>query len=259
MAETRRISDLIVLGRACPEPLRDGRVTVCLGGYSHELGFVRIYPTRTDMPWKRWDVVSVVVEKDARDSRAESWKIAGSRSEWEALAEKVQVVDHFPQKKWRDLVANLMDDCVTNINDERRSLGIIRPTIQRRYFANNPHYAKLFQPTLPGMGESTAVKRDFPHEPRFTYRCSGCQAKQGHDQQVLEWGFYEWIRKNPDNKEQVWRNALLDSQEHDIYFFVGNQLKYRTSFLVISVLRLPKGPVTTPLLPLRRWTQNMSE
>jgi hypothetical protein len=139
----RLIDDLIILGRACPEPIKDGRITVCLGGYSQALGFVRIYPTRTDMAWRQWDIVRVEVEKDDRDTREESWKIAGSRTEWENLSSKIKVVDKFPRSKRRDLIANLADDCVQDINEAHRSLGIVKPNILRRYFADNPLYYLL--------------------------------------------------------------------------------------------------------------------
>jgi hypothetical protein len=255
MTSTRLVDDLIILGRACPEPIKDGRITVCLGGYSSKLGFVRIYPTRTDMPWDRWDIVQVEVEKDDRDTREESWKIAGSRSEWENLSNKVKVVGSLPRRERHNLVANVMDGCVQDINEVHRSLGIVKPDILKRYFAHNPLYGQMFQQVLPGFGEPTKVKRDFPFEPRVTYKCSDCKIQRPHDQQVLEWGFYEWFRKNPQKIDQVWENAQFDSPKHDIYFFVGNQFNHRTSFIVISILRVPKGPIQSPLVPYRKWTK----
>lgn len=248
------IDDLIILGRACPEPIKDGRVTVCLGGYSPTLGFVRIYPTRTDMPWKRWDIVQVEVEKDARDTREESWKIAGSHDEWDDLSKKAKVVGHLSRSRWRDLIGNLADGCVQDFNEVHRSLGIVKPNILDHYLADNQMYDQIFQKVLPGFGETTRLKRDSPVEPRVKYRCVDCKNKNPHNQQVLEWGFYQWILKNPDNTEQVWENAKLDSPNHDIYFFVGNQFKHRKSFMVISILRVPKGPIQSPLVPYRKWS-----
>ena len=247
------IDDLIVLGRACPEPLKDGRVTVCLGGYSYKLGFVRIYPTRTNMDWHRWDIAKVEVEKDSRDTRRESWKIAGSKSDWDNLADKISIVGHIRQSEWSNLVHNLADDCVQDINSVHRSLGIVKPTVIKKYFSNNPQYGKLFQPVLPVLADIASVKRDFEYEPRVKYRCQGCKVKHSHDQQILEWGFYEWLRKNPQNKEKVWENAKFDSPEHDLFFFVGNQIRYRSSFLVISVLRVPKGSdIQLPISPYKK-------
>lgn len=260
MNETIVIDDLIVLGRAVPEPIKDGRTTVCLGGYSHEIGFVRVYPTRTDMKWHRWDVVRVEVEKDARDTRAESWKIVGSRTEWDSLRSKIHVIGSIEdQSKRRNLVANLADDCVNVINDAKRSLGIVKPSGVKPYFAHNPLYGRLFQMVLPGLGESTKVKRDFHQEPRVKYECTDCKAKNGHDQQILEWGFYEWFRKNPDNIGQVWENAQFNSPNHDLYFFVGNQFRHRASFMVISVIRVEKGPIIPALFPLKIWSEAPTE
>jgi hypothetical protein len=159
------IKDLIILGRACPEPLSDGRVTVCMAGWSETLGFTRIYPTRTNMPWKRWDVVEVEVEQNERDNRVESWKIAGSKEEWDKLAEKVKIVSRInSNNERRNLVANLTDDCVNIINDQKRSLGIIKPDqIFNTYFSDNPDYGELFQMGLPGLTELDTIqtKRDF--------------------------------------------------------------------------------------------------
>jgi hypothetical protein len=166
----------------------------------------------------------------------------------------VRVVGHVKSgDERRNLIGNLTDSCVNVLNEQKRSLGIIKPDkILNTYFAENAAYEKLFQMGLPGMTElgSVKVKRDFRYEPRVQYRCPDCQTQQGyHDQQVLEWGFYEWFRKEPDKKEQVWENAGFN-RHTDIYLFVGNQAAHRSSFIIISVLRVPAGPVTQPLIPL---------
>ncbi|MDQ7027951.1 MAG: hypothetical protein Q9P01_06615 [Anaerolineae bacterium] len=83
------LDDLIILGRACPEPLQNGRVTVCLAGYSYEHGLIRLYPTHPRMKMKRWDIVKIEVERNQQDTRAESWKIVGSRSNWDDLDKQI--------------------------------------------------------------------------------------------------------------------------------------------------------------------------
>ena len=206
------IDDLVVLGRSCPEPLSDGRVTVCLAGWSEKLGFVRLYPTRRDMPGKRWDVLRVEVEKNDRDSRKESWKIKGSKSDWETLSDNVEVVGKIKNVvERRNLVGNLLDSCVTVINDDKRSLGIVKPYIQETFFEENQRYGELYQEAIPGFFpdlDNTQTKRDFPLQPRVKYTCpDGGEMGKNRNHQVLEWGFYEWLRKNPDNPEQVWENA----------------------------------------------------
>lgn len=255
------IKDLVVLGMACPEPLKDGRITVCLAGWSSEHGFVRLYPTRHDADCHQWRVIEVEVERNERDSRKESWKIAGSKSEWDRLSEKIKVVGEVSSAaERRNLVGNLTDTCVNVINNEKRSLGIVKPKIIRTYFADNPKYGEIFQLGLPGMTQlgKVQVKRDFPLEPRLVYECPECLTeKKQHDQQVLEWGFYEWLRKNPEKKEQVWENAFFFRDDYDHYLFVGNQAAHRNSFMVISAIRVPKGEVMRSMFPYRKLPDNL--
>jgi len=248
------IEDLVILGRACPEPLKDGRVTVCLAGHSNTLGFVRLYPTRPDLDAHRWDIIKVEVERTERDTRKESWKIAGSNAEWDVLSERVEVVGKLKNVQQRKtLVASLTDDCINFLNDDKRSLGIIKPkVIHNTYLKDNPSYDTPFQMGFKFFTEfdDWKVKRDFEVEPHVVYTCPNCQTVgQKHDQQILEWGIYAWFLKEPDIKEQVWDNLGITDPSREIYFLVGNQFKYRNSFMVISVLRFPKGDVTLPMFP----------
>ena len=55
--------------------------------------------------------------------------------------------------------------------------------------------------------------------------------------------------------DEVWDAALINSDRHEQYFFVGNMFRHRSSFLIISVLRLPSGPVSTPLVPFKKVTK----
>ncbi len=250
------LDDLVILGRACPEPMKDGQVTVCLAGWSEKQGFIRLYPTRYDMPCKQWDIIRVEVERNERDSRHESWKIVGSKQEWETLSEKIEILGKLEDRiARRNLIGNLRDTSVTYINDQKRSLGIIKPNVLKTYFVENTKYLETWQAGLPGFTEfdEVQVKRDFPYEPRTTYTCpEGENPDKKHDQQILEWGFYEWFRKNPEQKEQVWQNAGFSDPKRDIYYLVGNQAAHRTSFMVISVLRFPSGDIIQSMFPPRK-------
>ncbi len=238
--ERHVLDDLVILGRAVPEQMSDGRVTICVAGYSPSRGFIRIYPTRYDAPLRRWNIVRVPVERNPHDTRQESWKIQGSRSEWDRLAEKIEVLKTLPKKHRPGLVAKLLDRCVNDVNSAHRSLGIVRPgQILLTYFKEERRYDGTVQTTLPG-GFRPTTKDEFKLQPYIRYRCSECKARRYHDQQLLEWGVFEWIRKNPDRAEQVWDNLGLGSPDRVCFFLVGNQWQRRSSFLIISVLRFKK-------------------
>jgi hypothetical protein len=236
------IDDLIILGRGCPERIRNGRTTVCTAGYSHTYGFMRIFPTKIGMPLKRWSIVEVPVERNPKDTRAESWKIEGAKSEWDRLEKKVRIVGELGIKDRLDTITSLADDCVETVSQAKRSLGVVRPVVEKCYFSEQEDYDVSTQLTLLGL-PLPKTKEQYPITPRIKYRCSGCKAKNAHDQQVLEWGFYEWIRKHPENPSQVWENARIHSSEHELFFFIGNLLRHRNRFVIISALVLKKKPV----------------
>ncbi len=245
------IDDLIILGRGCPEEIRNGRRTICTAGYSPKLGFIRLYPTRWDAPLKRWSIVKVPVEKPISptfNGRNESWKIIGSKREWERLSDKIEVIGKFPRKEQPNLIKSLVSKCVNDIHDNGDSLGIIEPTILKHYFEEQDLVTSV-QTNL--FGElRVKIKEEFQFEPRIKYECSGCRVGRGfHDQQLLEWGAYEWMRKYPEDKEQVWENLGLDNEEYDKFFLVGNMHQYPTSFLIVSILRFKKS--TTKKLSLK--------
>jgi hypothetical protein len=239
--ERFRIDDLVILGRGAPDKIRDGRITICAAGWSRTHGFVRIYPTRTSSPLRQWSRVSVPVERNPLDSRRESWKIQGSKDEWDTLDRKIEVVGEVTGLERRDLVQSLVSPCVNLLNDSRASLGVIRPVELSGELSARTDVDQGIQMTLTGLPQQK-TKHGYRFQPRLKYRCSECQAAQLHDQQVIEWGCYEWFRKNPGAESQVFQNLHIGDSEYEKHLFVGNQANHRASYLVITVLRWKKEP-----------------
>jgi len=242
---SRIISDLIVLGRAIPEEISDHRQTICAAGYSEELGLIRLYPTRWDSPLNRWNIVKVPVERPRKplfDPRPESWKIEGSRSEWDGLSEKITRVGVLRKRDDRiALVESNVVGCVSSLRPAGFSLGIIKPEIEEYYYIENPKKKDLRQQTI-DRSFRVMVKDDFDYLPKIKYTCGECKAKNPHDQQLLEWGFFEGMRKNPDDIEKIWEYMGFTAQEDwSFYFVVGNLYAYPKAFNIISVLRF-KNP-----------------
>ena len=234
--DARDMDDLIILGRGAPDIMGDGRVAVCVAGWSPEMGFVRVYPTKITSPLKQWSVVSVPVEKNPSDTRVESWKISGSSSEWDRLDEKMVVKRSLSRQERIELVPRLVTGCVLTMNETRASLGVIHPSELTGYLSSRQDVDHTIQRTLWG-GLRPKAKTDYPLQPRLKYRCGECRAADGHDQQVVEYGCYEWFRKNPGLETQVFENLQVANPEYEKYLLVGNQANHRTSYLVIGVIR----------------------
>ena len=253
MVETDIIDDFISLGRAAPDKLAYMRKSYCVGGYSLSKGFIRIYPTSINCPFERWNALKIPVERNPKDTRKESWKIQGSKEEWDYLEQKIQVLnkkDSFlPAAEQRSFINSLVFGCISDLNEKKMSLGIIKPAKIEGLFKERKKVDKELQIPLweilgtePPADHYIQTKKEYTHMPRIRYTCSQCKTEQGyHEQQLLEIGAYEWMRKQPDNLDQLWKNLHLSDDEWDVYLFVGNQAQHRTSFMVISVLRFKKS------------------
>lgn len=244
-AEPRQIDDLVMLGRAAPDSLSDGRITICAAGYSPTYGFIRLYPTRLTSPLRQWSIVSVPVERNPQDTRRESWKIQGSKGEWDSLDSKIEVVEELPRSERMQLVPQLVSPCVTRLNDDRVSLGIVRPSQMRGYLSARSDVDPTVQLTLSG-GRTPKTKANYAMQPRLEYRCSGCIGSGPHDQQIIEIGCYEWFRKNPGKEDQVFENLHLEDPQYEKYLLVGNQSHHRVSYLVIGVIRWKRDTSDLP-------------
>jgi hypothetical protein len=115
---------------------------------------------------------------------------------------------------------------------------MIKPVIHGfRFEDRGKKYDPSVQTTLDSIQQFLTIK-NYKEQPRITYRCGeGCKARDAHDQQLLEWGAYEWMRNSPDNKDQLWENLRLNDPECDISFLVGNQSLHRNAIMIISVFR----------------------
>ncbi len=240
-SQERLLNNLIILGRAAPEEMNDGRQTVCTGAYSPELGFIRLYPINPrDNIFSRWDIVNAEVERNPKDTRHESWKIKGRKRN---QREKVEVVGEYPREKRATLLYHLEDDCVNDINEAKRSLGIIAPDeIHGLEFEEWEEddapgkQVKLFE----DIDEDKPDNRDdFEYNIKLKYTCSGCKTKQGyHNPTLLEWGAYMGMKNT--SLDQLADNYRFTDDDYRHWFFVGNMNKYKNSFIVISVLWMKK-------------------
>lgn len=126
--------------------------------------------------------------------------------------------------------------CVSELNVRKESLGFVDPTILKYYFTKRSKVNNSVQTTLVNT-EPFQTIRNYDLQPRLVYSCPNCAGRGYHDQQILEWGAYEYIRKNPEKYDTIWDNFNIDNDEYRKRLLVGNQALHRTSFMVISIFR----------------------
>lgn len=239
------LHDVVILGTAVPEQIRDGRKTVCVAAWQKDMGLIRLYPCRANSDWlARWSIIDVHVERNSKDTRRESFKIVGSHENWEGFSDaSVQCKGHINARKGREILDQLQVGCVADVNAQRDSLCVVTPASIQYRLAQNPTYGKPINKLLIEFpGESwLSTKSDFPFQPRIQFHCSKTCTTY-HDMTVVEWGAFEWIRKhpNPETAMQLFNNWRLADPDYEVALLLGNQAQHRNSFIVISVLPAKK-------------------
>ncbi len=245
MSETKEIiDDLVILGNAVPDEISGGRKSICTVGYSPSRNsLIRLYPVPTNVHPDRWAIFKVPVERNKQDVRSESRKIQGSHDEWDELYKKLRYSGEIEDKEKRNLISKLISkfgvDCVKVLNENKESLGFITPKSMEPYFEDRTTLDKTVQLRLDSDLPYKTI-HNYDKQPRMKYVCSNCKATNGHDQQVIEWGVYEWMRKHPNEIDKVWENLHIADPEYDQWFLVGNQARHLTSFMIISLFRFKK-------------------
>lgn len=240
MSDVHRVDDIVVLGRSAPEPIDDGRHTICLGGYSDTLGYVRLYPTQRRMTeLQRWNVVSAPIKKSQEDSRAESYKIAGSKKDWDTLHRKISKEGRLDKQEQIELTTKLSGDCTERLKQttDGNSLGIVNPDI--------------LDASLDEQEGDTTVQMDlnnnprkgkgnYPHKLYVEYRCDDCDVETQHRQHCIEWGLYQYWESNDDREGVKDAFGFNDATTH-MWFLVGNLSHKRHAYVIISILRFQES------------------
>lgn len=230
------VEDFVMLGKTVPEEQADGRVFVCSAGWSRELrSLIRIYPLGMSGAPPKWSVCRVALERNPRDSRAESWKIGADRSP-DAHGEinsQFVVLDTLCEQGRESLMTEIEQTTICAANEARTSLAVVQPDFapelrfsDRPESDNHPQMWIFAPDEKPEMGAAR-----FPFQPRIKFVCNGAR----HDLQLREWGAYEWMRKNDwDGRNNHPIRGRLKSNPR---LLVGNMNGHRNVWLVIDVLR----------------------
>lgn len=232
---TITLESAVLLGTTVPEPSRtDERIYVCSAWWHDDFGLLRIYPLGKYQPPRRWNLYDIKVERNPRDSRNESWTIAGDRTAPDINRTLINR-GKLQQSKRGDLIGwarrKHLPTSIAEANDKRASLALIEPQwteIELEHNADSPDspQLKLFDAGLP---PSQGAKR-FPYIPRVRFN-------DGSDHRLMlrDWGVYEQMRKHPGREREMDRWLHLGPKSA---LLVGNLNNQRNAWVVISVLNV---------------------
>jgi hypothetical protein len=162
------------------------------------------------------------------DSRRESWKLR-DRCNITTVSDRP-----VPYTELGTHIDKYVVESIAELNIDRASLGVVKPQGVDCYFETRKGVASSLQGTLWDDLDCAfgANAIDLIPRIRFYDECGH------HDLQLREWGCYEFLRKHRSQAADLWGILGFGNPSVDQAFVVGNMCHQRTTWLIISVLRL---------------------
>lgn len=249
----------MVTVKAYPQLSQKSGEVVCVAGVridGVQPEWIRLYPVAfRDLDevqkFKKYDVISVDVSRgrdtrpESRVPRLDSIKIVRSVPTTRNWLERIKLLS--PLVGATTMCQLLRDSQASGRS--AASLALIKPEVvdvtvesnkdfdeDKKRLAEFAASENLFQPAKTELEPS-------PYVVKYEYRCTedGCPT---HTQTLIDWELGEagrkWSRSYPvDELPRRIRAKFLDqlcASDRDTHFFVGNQMRFPSSFLVLGVL-----------------------
>ena len=211
---------------------RDGGIYTCSIGWSDELGFIRVYPLPL-VGMKRWGIYEIEVEKNKRDSRPESWKLA-SYTRYENFVGFEKDVLFVGMANKTDIIRRMLANTypsISKLNEDRKSIGFIQPTALNAHWEENERFINTRQI---GLFEDVELSDFCKYTKETKERESRIVFMDGdgkHDLQLNDWQYYEYQRKF-GAKPEAFRYVNNNKSK---LLLLGNMFQYRSKWIALGV------------------------
>lgn len=211
------LEDLIMLGKTHAETDRQGRKTVCSVFFSPELReLVRVYPLAQKNLPPDFSVCQIKLERNPRDTRKESWKIAGPRGVdvHEDINSRIVVRSVLNN---REEVLSMIPrvNTIKEANQKRLSIAMVEPQGLVKY---------VLEKNL-DIREGVSSK-SYPWIPRLKFKLG----ESNHKLKFLN----QEVFTNMTKKSHGPIGHIVDKVSNKPRLLVGNMFAYRNNWLVIS-------------------------
>lgn len=228
-----RCDDFIPLARTVPEESKKYGSRTCMAGFSPELSrLIRVYPVLIDAPIRSRHRLTLELERNPDDNRAESFKLRDAEDSIRSFGE-VPVVN---TDGIFEFAAATGLTSIGRLNAERKSLGFIAPasvavSLVPRQGCSDPRQGELFDEFMrDARKHSFVLGTDHDLLPYVGFR----DASGPHMLQLREWGAFEFLRKNQETPDTLLGAYRLGS-EREVLLLVGNMAHLRNVWMVLQV------------------------
>jgi hypothetical protein len=252
--ETKKI---LITVKAYPNPSKTYEETVCVAGIDIDTGkWMRLYPVPyrdldEGKKFAKYTVIQVKTGKPKSDSRPESHKVD---------IDSIKILEHYDTKdKWarrKAIVLPTVDKSMCEIlhksEDEGKSLGVFKPKdidfVWEKAASKDAEARKACYAQLSFFNQKKKEVEGLPHCFRYRFKCNNEPDCPGHDYPIIDWeigqAYRDWRHKYKPEElllskiRERWL-TLNCSPKNDVYFFVGNQNRFRKNFMILGVFYPP--------------------
>jgi hypothetical protein len=246
---------ILIATKTYPSISRKYKETVCTAGVllddlEQPIQWIRIYPIRfrhleTEQRYPRWSIISVEIERNTKDYREESFKINDESIE---IVRKIGTDDNWAERK--SLILPLEFSSISEIKQQGKSLGIIKPQKINRYYHKTTE--REWSPRQQAIQDQLDLFEPSVDLEKIPYQfCYDFFAQDGkrHKCSINDWEIMQLYR-NCRNKSQAStlelkeqealekvRQKLVDNflNKKDLYFIVGNLKNHKNAFMIIGL------------------------
>jgi hypothetical protein len=245
---------ILVTVKAYPNPSRKyGETTCCAGVDLSDFQLIRLYPIPfrdldNNQKFKKYSVINVECSRPKNDSRPESFHVN---------SDSIEVIEFLDTekgtwKKRKDIVLKVPAKSLCQINKEAKntnlSLGLIKPEdVTFEWAKQSLSDVKIREACYAQLSLFNKQKEPIEKIPLdfyYKFRCSGVSDCPSHKLSIIDWelrqSYREWRRRYSNEQmlldmiEKKWLD-ISNTTKKDVYFYVGNMNRFRTTFMILGV------------------------
>jgi len=226
------------IAKSIPEfSKKDGTVYTCSLGYSPQKGLIRVYPLPIS-GIDKWGVYEIPIERNKRDSRKESFKLASySRKEDFIGLDKDVHLKSYVKNKFefqQQALSKYIYPSISKMNELRISVGLVKADSFKLFWETNKRFINTKQY---GMFEDVEISTHtiYTKETKLKESRIMFSDEDGkHNLQFNEWQFYEFQRKAGATKEAFRHHKPSDES----YILLGNMNARRNIWIGLGIFEI---------------------
>lgn len=246
---------ILITVKAYPNPSRKYSETVCCAGVDlNNSQLVRLYPIPfrdldEGQQFKKYSIIEVNCSPPTDDKRPESFHVD---------SDTIKVIDWLDTEKgtWekrKSIVLKVPVKSMCQVYKDAEpssdlSLGLIKPAdISFEWSKQSPsdqQAREVCYAQLSFFDKKKDAIEEIPFNFYYRFKCFGEDSCPGHKLSIIDWeigqAYRDWRSKYPtetvllEKIKQRWLD-IADTTKKDVYFYVGNLKRFRTTFMVLGV------------------------